>query len=450
MADELIGTVIDQYRLFTLLAEGPLARVYLGWQASVDRTVAVKVYPQRPARNRKFLDDFRREAAIIARLEHRNIMPVYSFGEYERMPFVVSRYYEGGSLDQLIARDGALPPGNVARIINQVSEALGFAHHHGTVHRNVRPGNAHLGLTGNVYLGDFNIDVIRQTLGGQIVRAPEYSTDGPAMASEDIYALAAMAYEMLCGQAVALPQQTDDVAANVFVEGVSTYATLDVNAITDVEQLDWGPQVADVNPQIPTEISHVVAKALARDTAIRFSSPRAFAAALQRAVDGAGLGQVKGLNIVANEMESYPTMTSYAADGTVPGVRTGGLKALLIVGIVALLSVAIVVGVFVVLPSLNRDDEQTAANVSTTEVKAATDSPLPTTASTELPVSTNTLEGAEATIEPTEVIPTETPVPALLAEIDSFGNPMVLVPAGTFLMGDEAKPDQRPVHAGDA
>ncbi|MBN8619525.1 MAG: protein kinase, partial [Anaerolineae bacterium] len=105
MTDDLIGKQIGGYEIQDVIGKGGMATVYKAHQVSMNRTVAVKVLPEQYINDDTYLQRFNQEVAIVAKLEHRNIVPVHDYGEYNGRPYIVMRYMAGGSVDDKL-RDG--------------------------------------------------------------------------------------------------------------------------------------------------------------------------------------------------------------------------------------------------------------------------------------------------------------------------------------------------------
>src|SRR5690349_16249957 len=128
--DQLIGKNLGQYTLLEEIGRGGMATVYRARQASMNRMVAVKVLPPALMHDPGFYERFQREVDVISHLEHPHILPIYDFGQFEGMPYIVMRYLGGGSLAQMIRR-GPPPVETLERPLNQVGAALDYAHQKG-------------------------------------------------------------------------------------------------------------------------------------------------------------------------------------------------------------------------------------------------------------------------------------------------------------------------------
>src|SRR5882757_7553517 len=131
----------NRYELGEEIGRGGMAEVYLAHDRLLDRNVAVKVLSDGFASDPTNFERFRREAQSAAGLNHPNIVAVYDWGEDDDAPFIVMEYVPGQTLRDLIQSYGQLSPNEAARIAAEIADALSFAHEHGVVHRDVKPGN---------------------------------------------------------------------------------------------------------------------------------------------------------------------------------------------------------------------------------------------------------------------------------------------------------------------
>jgi tRNA A-37 threonylcarbamoyl transferase component Bud32 len=204
----------DAYVLERELGGGGMSRVFLALETALGRRVVVKVLLPELAAGVS-VDRFRREIQLAAQLQHPHIVPLLSAGEAQGLPYFIMPYVTGESLRARVAREGELPIAETVRILRDVLSALVFAHARGVVHRDIKPDNVLLS-GGVAVVTDFgvakavsasaefgrsgNITSLGVALGTPAYMAPEQATASPQTDHRaDIYAIGAMAYEMLTG-----------------------------------------------------------------------------------------------------------------------------------------------------------------------------------------------------------------------------------------------------------
>jgi eukaryotic-like serine/threonine-protein kinase len=200
-----------RYRLERLLQRGAAAAVFVAQDRTLGQRVAVKVLHHEMATTVD-ADRFRSEIQLLAQLRHPNIVPVYDSGEADSRPFYVMPFIDGETLRARLSRLGRLSLGETLAIAEDVARALQFAHRHRIVHRDIKPENIILDR-GRALVLDFGIalaldgvEVARRTLPGLAVGTVHYmspeqlDTDAPVDGRSDIYSLACVVYEMVCGR----------------------------------------------------------------------------------------------------------------------------------------------------------------------------------------------------------------------------------------------------------
>src|SRR3954468_15297217 len=141
MSQQDVQVYSRRYELRRHVARGGMAEVYRAHDRLLDRPVALKVLFPELSVDRSFVERFRREAQAAANPSHPNIVSVYDWGEEDGTYFIVMEYIDGRPLSALLRADGPLLPDRAAAIAADVAAALGFAHRHGVIHRDVKPGN---------------------------------------------------------------------------------------------------------------------------------------------------------------------------------------------------------------------------------------------------------------------------------------------------------------------
>lgn len=197
-----------RYRLESRIASGGMADVWSATDDVLQRTVAVKIMRPDAGHEELFARRFRDEAVNAAGLNHTNIATVFDYGEDEGLAFLVMEHVEGRTLSALMAERGPLPASEVRSILGQAALALGVAHHHRVVHRDIKPPNILVREDGLVKLTDFGIaralDASGHTKHGEMLGTPNYISPEqvrgePATGSSDLYALGVVGHEMLSG-----------------------------------------------------------------------------------------------------------------------------------------------------------------------------------------------------------------------------------------------------------
>lgn len=209
---KLRAALADRYAIIREIGAGGMATVYLAEDVKHHRNVALKVLRSDLAASLG-ADRFLREIEIAARLHHPHILPLYDSGQAGGFLFFAMPFEEGQSLRERLAREGALPVADVVRILRDVVDALGYAHQHGVVHRDIKPDNVLISGR-HALVADFGVakavseatGALRMTSAGVALGTPTYMAPEQAMADPltdhraDIYAVGVVAYELLTGQ----------------------------------------------------------------------------------------------------------------------------------------------------------------------------------------------------------------------------------------------------------
>src|ERR1700676_3358228 len=146
-----------RYELSHLISHGVMAEVYRARDRLLDRPVALKVLMPELSADHSFVERFRREAQAAANLSHPNIVPVFDWGQSESTYFIVMEYVDGEALSAIIRTQAPLDQSQAASIGSDIAKALSYAHRHGVVHRDVKPGNVLITSDGQVKVTDFGI-----------------------------------------------------------------------------------------------------------------------------------------------------------------------------------------------------------------------------------------------------------------------------------------------------
>jgi TolB-like protein/tRNA A-37 threonylcarbamoyl transferase component Bud32 len=254
-----------------------MSRVFVAEELSLGRKVVVKVLPPDLAATVN-VERFRREIQLAAKLQHPHIVPVLAAGISDGLPYYTMPFIEGESLRARLARSGELPIQEAARILRDVLSALSYAHEHGVVHRDIKPDNVLL-AGHHAVVADFGVakalsastnpgsslTSVGVALGTPAYMAPEQATADPATDHRaDLYAVGAMAYEMLTGHQV--------------FSARSPQAMLAAHAIEKPEPIDKR------RPSVPPQMSSLIMRSLEKHAADRPQSAGEMLADLEAAV----------------------------------------------------------------------------------------------------------------------------------------------------------------------
>ncbi|MCL4549922.1 MAG: protein kinase [Bacteroidetes bacterium] len=207
--EDLIGKIIDNYRVVSVLGKGGMGIVYKAYDTKLDRYVAIKMLNASAHDKERFIERFKREAKNQAKLSHPNIVAVYGFIEYSNLLGIVMEYVEGESLEKVIDRQGRFNLYDVIYILKQLLLGMGYAHSKGFVHRDIKPSNIILNKEGITKIMDFGIskslydNSVTKTgskIGTVFYMSPEQVKGQEVTNRSDIYSIGCTVYEMIVGQ----------------------------------------------------------------------------------------------------------------------------------------------------------------------------------------------------------------------------------------------------------
>jgi serine/threonine protein kinase len=282
---DLAGQRFGSYRLLRLLGAGGFAQVYLGEHIDLGTQAAIKVLHTQM--NPTDIDTFRKEARTIAGLRHPHIIRVLDFSAVGSTPFLVMDYAAGGTMRERYPKGSIVPLPIIVSYIQQIADALQYAHDQKLIHRDIKPENILLDQRHNVLLSDFGIALVAQSSRNQSTQdvtgtasymSPEQIQGKPRPAS-DQYSLGIVVYEWLSGTRPFEGAFTELLSQHMFAPP---------------------PPLHEKVPTISLEVEHVVTTALAKDPKQRFGSIRAFATTLRQASENSG-------------RQSYPLSTSISS-----------------------------------------------------------------------------------------------------------------------------------------
>ena len=271
--DNLIGKKLDgRYLLEELVGEGGMANVYRAMDLKEQRTVAVKILKEECTESEEMVRRFKNESKAISILNHPGIVKVYDVSVTDKIQYMVMEYVDGITLKEYLSlRGGPLTWKETLHFITQVLEALSHAHSKGVVHRDVKPQNIMLQSNGQVKLMDFGIARFSQAenyaLGDKAIGSVHYISPEQAKgmstdATTDIYSVGVMMYEMLSGK---LPFESNS-AVSVAIKQIS----------------DEAVPLSKLMPDLPTGLSEICCKAMAKDHRDRYQSAPAMLEAIRQ------------------------------------------------------------------------------------------------------------------------------------------------------------------------
>src|SRR5204862_1225142 len=275
VSDTLIGTVFDgRYRIVRKLGTGGMADVYLAEDQELGRRVAIKILNDRHAADDSFVERFRREVKNAAGLSHPNIVSIYDRGTAEGTYYIAMEYLDGRSLKELIVSRGPAPVKTSVEYARQILAAVGFAHRHGIVHRDIKPHNVLVGPEGRLKVTDFGIarsGASQMTEVGSIIGtaqylSPEQARGAPVDQTSDLYSVGVVLYELLTG----VVPFSGDTPVEIAMKHLSS-----------------APEPPSAKrAEIPRDLDMIVLRALAKDPADRYQNAEEMDADLTRVARG--------------------------------------------------------------------------------------------------------------------------------------------------------------------
>jgi serine/threonine-protein kinase len=261
-----------RYTIREEVGKGGMAHVYRAFDTRLHRDVALKIMAAHLGSDISFKRRFEREARIVARLNHSNIVTVYDSDSHDETLYIVMEYIEGRSLHAILKEHGAPGLGYAVSILEPLCEALDYAHHQGAIHRDVKPHNVMVASDGRVLLTDFGIaqpsdaDTERLTQTGTFIGTLEYiapeqfETSQRADARSDLYALGIVAFEIITGRVPFSGNTVQLIAAHTQKPP---------------------PPPSSINPDLPRQLDGIFVRALAKSPEARFQRGADFIHALR-------------------------------------------------------------------------------------------------------------------------------------------------------------------------
>ncbi len=249
-------TIASRYRIEGRIGVGGMSTVHLAFDSRLERYVAIKLLAAHLADDPTFVSRFRREALAAARLVHPNIVQVFDFGfdAGHHQHFIVMEHVPGNSCAELLRDRGHLDVDTALNIVTQACRGLEYAHRHGVIHRDVKPGNLLVSDGDAVKLADFgiaratdqsSITQVGSVLGTAAYLAPEQARGEEAGPRADLYSLGVVTYQLISGR---LPYEANSLSE-----------------LTLKQQRQAPPMLDELDNQVPHSLALAVASALAID-----------------------------------------------------------------------------------------------------------------------------------------------------------------------------------------
>ncbi|MGZ8603769.1 MAG: Stk1 family PASTA domain-containing Ser/Thr kinase [Actinomycetota bacterium] len=338
-----------RYRVERELGRGGMAKVYLGKDTVLGRTVAVKILAPQFADDPNFVTRFRREAQAAARISNQNLVSVFDTGSDDGVHFIVMEYVEGRTLAQFLTGGGRIMPDRAIDIAMDVCRALSAAHAQGLVHRDIKPGNIMLDDRGDVKVTDFGIarvvttaETVAQTaavLGTASYLSPEQAQGQPVDGRTDIYSLGCVLFEMVTGRPPFLGDSPVAVASKQVLEQPTPPSRL--------------------NPDVSPDLDAVILRALAKNPENRYASADDLRADLERVRRGMPVEATPLLPAAAGATQVIQREPSAPTAVLPPAAAEPERSRWWIPVLVTLLILAVLGGVlFVLAQNLLNDDEE--------------------------------------------------------------------------------------------
>lgn len=267
---------IGKYEILSILGRGGMGVVYQARDPVIDRIVAVKTISADSAGvTENQVERLLMEARSAGRLHHPNIVTVFDFGREDDLSYIVMEYAEGIDLGHLIASKQPLAFISRINIILQICEGLAFAHERGVTHRDMKPPNVRLTVDGTAKILDFGLARFDDTqltqtgfISGTIAYMSPERLQGQAGASDDIFALGAIAYELLTYRRAFPGASAPEVMFKIVSESPPPVSTM---------------------AEVPPELDAIIGRSIAREASDRYPSVRAFADDLSGLLESPGV-----------------------------------------------------------------------------------------------------------------------------------------------------------------
>ena len=295
-----------EYEVEQELARGGMGVVFKAVELGLRRVVALKVLPPELGLTAHAVERFKREARMVAEIDHPNIIPVHRVGQIGGILFIVMKFVEGKSLDAIIQAQSALPLAVALHVLRAAARALAYAHAAGIVHRDVKGANILVDSDGRVMVSDFGVALrssdVTLTADGTVIgtpafMSPEQCAGRRAGPQSDQYSLGIVAFQMLVGS---VPFHSDTLAGVMHHHFFSPV-----------------PDVRVVRDDVPEQVLDVVNRALSKEPGGRFATTRDMLAAIEAIPFGEG-----------DRRDAERALRELVRGGAVPKIAARALPAL--------------------------------------------------------------------------------------------------------------------------
>jgi len=265
---------LGKFHIIEEVGHGGFGTVYRANDTSLDRTVALKILHQQYLSDQKFIQSFKREARLMAKVSHPNVVQIFEIGDLESQIYIAMQYFDGGNLDQKIQAGGPLPLRDAIRMLSQTAHGLEAGHKIGLVHRDVKPANILYNRDGYIAISDFGVaksiqqsspettNSYNQFAGTPYYIPPElWKSEGSPSPAADVYSLACVFYEVLTGEIL--------FAGDTY-EHVLTRHVLEAPTFSD---------------SFPESLVETLTVALAKNPSDRYQTMNDFLAGVRRALE---------------------------------------------------------------------------------------------------------------------------------------------------------------------
>ncbi|RME88195.1 MAG: serine/threonine protein kinase, partial [Planctomycetota bacterium] len=274
----LVGKIIGDFRIIQELGQGGMGVVYKAHQITLDRVVALKMLNPSISGHKEALERFKREAQVVAKLNHPNIVQVYSVHQYGKLYYFAMEYVPGKSLDQYV-KDFNPSLTEKIQLMIQACEAMAYAHSKGVVHRDLKPSNMLVTKEKKLLISDFGLvrvlgkDSQKLTASGAVLGTPAYMAPEQAMGDHkvvdpraDIYSLGVTLYELVTSKTPFEGQSSHDILFKIVTQEA--------------------PPPRNFKPNIDSRLENIIVKAMRKEPAKRYSTALEFAKDLKRYLAG--------------------------------------------------------------------------------------------------------------------------------------------------------------------